>query len=193
MADVTDPPPPHHLTSPAAAPRLDVRDGSLLAAPVSPARPGTLVVLWSGSLADADAPDPRNWTAAAWDALDAAVNRWVAAGLGGSLLVRTHARHIVSDIPSAVRFAHRWRETGPRLLWDPASMLEDSMAAPAHAATHLERLIDALSHPDLALGVAAVALDDDRGPWDLALLDAARARCAELGVPAVALPRPNPA
>ncbi|MBX3406052.1 MAG: hypothetical protein KF869_04730 [Phycisphaeraceae bacterium] len=161
---------------------LDVRDESVLAAPVAAPKAGTRIVLWSGSLGDDDGPAPRNWTAAACETLDAATARWVDAGLAGELLVRPHARHIVSDIPSAVRFARRWGQTGPHLLWDPAAMLEGPMVAPAHACTHLERLIDALEHPDLARAIEAVALLDGRGPWDSELIAAAKDRCAALGV-----------
>lgn len=188
MADVTDLPLTHLPRSSHPAPLglntsdLDVRDDSVLAALPTPPRTGTRIVLWSGSLDPGDAPTPRNWTAAAWEALDAATARWVDAGLADAMLVRPHARHIVSDIPSATRFARRWGRTGPRLLWDPCMMLEGPMTEPAHAATHLERLIDALEHPDLARGVEAVALAFGRGPWDSSLIDQAKRRCELLGV-----------
>ena len=182
FADVTDPPIRQPSLPGFAAAGLDVRDESVLAAPVTAPKAGTRIVLWSGSLGDEDAPAPRNWTTAAWQALDAAIAQGGDAGLAGALLVRPHARHIVSDIPSAVRFARQWGQTGPRLLWDPASMLDGQMVAPAHAAVHLERLIDALEHPDLARAIEAVALSDGRGPWDSKLIAAAKDRCAALGV-----------
>lgn len=182
FADVTDQPIRQLSLPGSAAAGFDARNESVLAAPVTAPKAGSRIVLWSGSLGDDDGPAPRNWTAAAWEALDAATARWVDAGLANALLIRPHARHIVSDTPSAVRFARRWGQTGPRLLWDPASMLDGQMVAPDHAAVHLERLIDALEHPDLARAIEAVALLEGRGPWDSELIAAAKNRCAALGV-----------
>lgn len=142
-------------------------------------------MLWSGTLAAAsatDEPSPRNWTPGAWQALDEALGKWVEAGAADRLLVRTHAAHIVSDIPTSVRFARAWGPRGLRLCYDPASMLTGEMASTANAATHLERFIDALEHPDLGPGVGCVLLLEGHGPWDAPLLRSARARCAAMGV-----------
>lgn len=171
------------LAAALAAAGFDVRDESVLTSgPVRPA-PGTRLVLWSGTLADAiDGPNPRNWGPGAWQTLDAAVGRWVEAGAADHLLVRTHAAHIVSDIPSSVRFARTWGPKGVRLFYDPASMLTGEMASEVNAATHLERFIDALEHPDLGPGVGCVLLLERFGPWDAALMESARARCAAMGL-----------
>ena len=178
--------------APLAAAGFDVRDESVLTCgPFRPA-PGTPLVLWSGTLADAiDEPGPRNWGPGAWQTLDAAVGRWVEAGAADHLLVRTHAAHIVSDIPSSVRFARTWGPRGVRLFYDPASMLTGEMASAANAATHLERFVDALEHPDLGPGVGCVLLLEGFGPWDAALIGSARARCAAMGMRTI--PDPNSA
>lgn len=168
-----------------AAAGFDVRDESVLTAAPHTPEPGTTLVLWAGTLGDSSAsaePSPRNWTSGAWQALDEALGRWVEAGAADRLLVRTHAAHIVSDIPTSVRFARTWGPRGIRLCYDPASMLTGEMASTANAATHLERLIDALEHPDLGPGIGSVLLLEGFGPWDAALIESTRARCAAMGV-----------
>ena len=156
-------------------------------------------VVWSGSMAEMDGGgmferDPRNWGAAGWEALDRAGEGWIALRGAGSLIVRTHAAHVVSDGPSAVRFAKTWGERGVRLLYDTASMMTPAMAATGMTGDVLERQVDALRHPELARAVLAVLIADVRfegergvpaatgGALDAATLEQAAATCAAMGV-----------
>jgi len=162
-------------------------------------------VLWSGDLpreaddaaidGEAAEPSPRNWGAAAWAALDTAVQRWINAGQGASLMVRTHASHIVSDAPSATRFARTWAEHGVRLVYDLASMITAEMVGTPGVADLYERRVDAMRNPELARGIAWVLISNvratggalapapiDDGLIDPSLMRGALSVAAELGI-----------
>ncbi len=130
---------------------------------------GARLALWSGSMAswDADpdglaAPDPRTWSAAGWERLEEACRALAAAAKDASeVLFRTHASHILSDVPSCLRFLRQVEQWGGRggLLLDPAAMLTASML-PA-APDHLERVFANLGpHP----ATAAVVLSNVTSP-----------------------------
>ncbi len=151
-----------------------VTRGEAAAAQKSDAPGAETIVVWSGTMAemgDGFAADPRNWSAAAWGLLREALTQMLAS-LSGSqtpshnkdrILVRTHAGHIVSDIPSCVRFLELAREVNEsvsrggggasrktssamvRFLVDPLSMLTAEMAASPAAVDHLTRLCDWLA------------------------------------------------
>ena len=181
------------------------------------ARPATAlspVALWSGTCSQIDSPDdpamlfessPHNWGTRGWASLDESVQRWVDAGLGASLLVRTHASHVVSDAPSATRFATRWADSGVRLVYDPVSMVTPGMAGSTGLADLYTRLIDSLENPNLRRAVACVlvcnlrvegsrvlacAMED--GLLDPALVQSVIGRCADLGVPVAMLTGDRP-
>ncbi len=126
--------------------------------------PSGLVVAWSGGLGEdmwARHPHtwgPRGWAAlhAACDALEPVLAAWGAGGEGGggggagggTLLLRTHARHVLSDPRACLKFlaerAERAQRGGraptPRiaLLPDLAAMIDASMLP--HVEDHLDRL-----------------------------------------------------
>lgn len=172
---------------------------ALLGTTVEPA--AARIVLWSGSFAGSGDPataaasNPLNWTAAAWTSLDITVHRWVDSGRSGNLLVRTHAAHIVSDAPSALRFARTWREHGVRLVYDPVSMLtREQVGGPAAAELYLRR-IEALANPELSVAIEFVLIANaavrdvsvlpvpvEGGELDPAIVLRAAALCAELGI-----------
>lgn len=161
-------------------------------------------VLWSGDLRAGDGefdaslgqpPSPRNWGASAWAALDAAVQRWIDADRGSSLLIRTHASHIVSDAPSATRFARMWADHGVRLVYDLASMISPAMVGNPDISDLYERQVDAMRNPELARGIAWVLISNvhamgsvlapapiDDGLIDSSLMREALSVVAELGI-----------
>lgn len=161
-------------------------------------------VLWSGDLRAGDGefdaslgepPTPRNWGASAWASLDAAVQRWIDADRGPSLLIRTHASHIVSDAPSATRFARMWADHGVRLVYDLASMISPAMVRNPGISDLYERRVDAMRNPELARGIAWVLVSNvrvadgvlapaqiDDGLIAPSLIQEAFALAAELGI-----------
>ncbi len=99
---------------------------------------GTVVACWSGSPdASAEDPfpdDPSRWTPAAWSALDATIDRLlpILADRDATLVLRTHHRHVVGDVPSVLKFARSLGERGigrVGVLLDVESMLAESMLA----------------------------------------------------------------
>jgi len=113
-------------------------DQSLLAlardrASIAPDPRTTSVILWSGSCAELDDPPgnlfdahPRTWAAHGWAALERACAH-AAAATTDTILIRPHARHVLSDIPSLKRFAHTIAPDHPgrfELFIDPPSMLD---------------------------------------------------------------------
>lgn len=148
-----------------------------LAASVPSAR---LLALWSGSCTelehdDADAPEHpgteplftphlRNWSADAWTLLDEAIAAAVAQlPIGDGLLLRTHAAHILSDVPSCARFARELSPRHPRVhvLFDPASMLTPEMSGRHDRSDHLARLFAAASSDPIRTALAAVIVPPD--------------------------------
>lgn len=150
---------------PGATPFARLLPGSLLAM----ARDGVGVgapegcgrwVAWCGSYAELDEgglfdAHPRTWSAPGWKAFEDACAA-AAPPEGTTILLRTHARHALSDVPSLRRFA---AEVAPRwpgrfgLLLDPSSMVELS---------HLERdtgedLIARILEGALTLGMPIAA------------------------------------
>lgn len=108
------------------------------------------VATWSGTLAqsgDPFAPDVRNWSVAARSELHDKLDRVGAIaeqrGVTGRLLLRPHARHILSDWNSCARFMAQRETSGDTrtaLLVDPASMLTQQMLT--RSAEHLERTFE---------------------------------------------------
>lgn len=92
---------------------------------------GLPVVMQTGSFAECDGggvfdPHPRTWSTHGWAALVEACDQATRA-FSGVIVVRPHARHVLSDVPSLRRFAAHARERHPdrfQLLLDPVSMLE---------------------------------------------------------------------
>ena len=119
--------------------------------------PGRHLIAWSGSLAaDMEAEEPRNWMgpgAAALRERMAELEPQLAA-LGRSLLLRPHAAHVLSDVPSCLRWLER---PGAALAFDPGALLTVPMLALAEE--HLERSFRAL-----APRAAIVILEDVEAP-----------------------------
>jgi len=91
-----------------------------------------VVIAWSGGLGeDLFSRDPRTWLPPG----RAALERWLDAALpvmerrGGRLLVRPHARHVVSDAHTAVSLLDARAGAPLGLALDPAALLEASMLA----------------------------------------------------------------
>ena len=184
------------------------RNQSVLTAP--PPLQSAKCVLWSGTMTEFESadvgadpkfePSPLNWAAGGWTTLDASVQRWVDAGRGSSLLIRTHAAHIVSDAPSATRFVRTWADHGVRLVYDLVSMLTPQMVASAALADVYARRIDALIQPELSRGIEFVLVSNlrvegsrvlptaiDDGLLDSSLVRSVLAICADRGIAAAVL------
>lgn len=123
--------------------------------------------VWSGSLAEQPlARDVRTWgpegMAALNEACDAGVAR--AAAAGGRLLVRPHARHVLSDVQRCLTFMLKRQGQPLGLLLDPAALLDSTMLG--RAADHLRRAIETLGPVADAVwltnvsGGARASLDD---------------------------------
>ena len=134
-------------------------------------------IAWSGSFAEIEGggmfdDDPRTWGPKGWGALEER-----AAGLEGpGVLVRPHARHVVSDVPGCRRLLESsWAtERGVRLCYDPASMVVPGMMG--RIEDHLRRMYEAIElFPMERLGMVVVAGVDANGA--ACDLDA----CGELG------------
>lgn len=123
-----------------------LRDGWSFA----PERAG-LHVAWSGTMGEGLwEPHPRTWAAPGWGRLEAAIARagpMFAAG-GATLALRTHARHVLGDPHSALRFAQWLNASGGVgeaggsvvMLADPIGWLTPGMIEAAEE--HLERIFD---------------------------------------------------
>lgn len=87
-------------------------------------------------------PEGPSFGAAGWDRLVDAAGRLARDidDLGGTLLVRPHHAHLVSDVPSCRRLVRDL--PGVRLLLDPVSMLAPSMLRDAD--DHLRRIVEEL-------------------------------------------------
>jgi hypothetical protein len=150
----------------AAAPWAVVAAGAVLGLSEEAARRSAKVaprmIAWSGTLAaEPFGDDPRTWGPAGWAALGEACERLapVLHNEGAVLVLRTHARHVLSDVPSCIRFVRERRardgEAGPlRVLLDPASMIAESMRDLAE--DHLRRIAEAI--PLLGHGLAGVVV-----------------------------------
>ena len=120
--------------------------GETLDAAALRAVPEGRLVAWSGSLGDEpfDA-HPLTWGPRGWAALHAACDRLspVLIDSGRTLLIRTHARHVLSDPRACLKFAAERGAGSPfALLPDVAAMIEPSMVATID--DHLDRLFAAL-------------------------------------------------
>lgn len=144
--------------------------GNVLADDWTPPEPGEVegdLVVWSGTLApDLLTSHPYTWMSPGREAL---AERLV--GLmslvrdaGGRVLLRPHARHVLSDPPSIRAFMKELGDVPVSILLEPAAMFEPSMLGP-EAEDHLERI-------GLGLGdLAAAIVESDvvpatDGPFD---------------------------
>jgi hypothetical protein len=141
----------------------------------------TWAALWHGNLVHAEVPDagavleaprwvvwsgtpaaglfdesPLVWGSPAWAKFDEALRVVAAAAGPRTVLVRPHARHVVSDLPSCLRVLERTNIPNLRLLLDPASMLTEDMKTSAQ--DHVTRILEGIAgHP----GVDAVVAQDE--------------------------------
>lgn len=106
---------------------------------------GARAVIWSGSYAEVEfgsaerfEADPRTWSATGWAKLDAFCE--LLASAGAACVFRTHARHVLSDVPGCAKFLQTWGERGFGVLIDPVSMLTPEMEASAMRADLLTRI-----------------------------------------------------
>jgi hypothetical protein len=112
----------------------------------------TTIIAWSGH-PDADTADPFARTPEAWlpGALPALLARLEAlehrlTALRIRLLIRPHARHVVSDAPRCAAILRApWRSTCPHIgiALDPVAMLEPSMFPTA--TDHIRRTLESLA------------------------------------------------
>lgn len=107
------------------------------------------VVAWSGSYAEVEGggmfeDDPRTWGDRGWSEL----RERVLSAPPGSVVVRPHARHVVSDVPGCLRLLDSaWAsQRGVMLCYDPLSMLAESMLP--NRDEHLRRMAEALLQMD---------------------------------------------
>ncbi|HYD01256.1 MAG TPA: hypothetical protein VEB22_08525 [Phycisphaerales bacterium] len=108
------------------------------------------VAAWSGTIAESEDPfeaDVRSWSVAArselHDKLDRLCTLALEKGVTGRLLLRPHARHVLSDWHTCARFM-RQRETAgdarTGLLVDPTALVTEQMLT--RSAEHLERTFE---------------------------------------------------
>lgn len=155
---------------------IRVMSGSLLdPSPCHDPHSGADLLVWSGTLARrADRgpfdADPGNWSPRAWEALRSACAA-VAARTRARILVRPHARHIVSDLPGIECFARQVGADHPgrfAIALDPASMLDQRHVDLGVAPDTLRRIAEAiprLGTPDCPLAAVIIAnarTDGDR-------------------------------
>lgn len=104
------------------------------------------VVVWSGSLSETApfAEDLRNWMPAGRDALEAWCDRLVGplATAGRVMLIRPHARQLLSDVAGIVRFLRRHRGERFGMAVAPLDLLTEEMRP--DAAEHLRRTFEVL-------------------------------------------------
>lgn len=142
------------------------------------------LIVWSGSCgAEPFESHPATWGAPGWDAIRRACAALAPAleGTDRRLIVRPHANHVVSDLPSCRVFLEAHRAAGFGFALAPATMITDSM----HDAVedHLERLFAGLGE------TADIVLLDEPGgvanlPGAPACPAAVLARLVEEYVPA---------
>lgn len=145
-------------------PDLVVIRASLLgeASALSSALVADAAVIWSGSLADEPfARDWATWGPRGWEALMAAC---ATAGpslteRGVRVLLRPHARHVLSDPYKCLRFIAERPALCFGLALDAAAMLEHSMLADAGG--HFERAFEMLGPVAAAVVLTGVARADD--------------------------------
>lgn len=120
---------------------------------------GVPAVLWSGSGAQVDtttalaaaelfSPDPRTWGNVGWNALTNALKRVEPP----PPVIRSHARHVVSDIPGIRRIiAPQGEPIAARVLIDPASMLTPLFARSTMGVDQITRIFEFVR--DIVAGV----------------------------------------
>ncbi|MCW5753462.1 MAG: hypothetical protein KIT24_02000 [Phycisphaeraceae bacterium] len=133
------------------------------------------IVAWSGWLPEDASPEQgvffpghSTWMGAGWAGL-VEVCRWLGPALeerGMRLCLRPHARHVLSDASSCLKFV-REEETLPvDVVLEPAALLTHAMLA--EAKTHLERIVGALGAHARVVGILASNVEvvtlEDRGP-----------------------------
>ncbi len=124
--------------------------------------PGSMIVCWSGTLADTLFGDePRTWMRAGHDAFrefcDAAAPTLIARGR--TLAFRPHARHVLSDVQGCLNFL-RTRAGQPfGLATAPTDLLTASMLGDID--DHLTRIISTLAPRSSMLLLHDVAVDGD--------------------------------
>jgi hypothetical protein len=115
---------------------------------------GGRIVIWSGWMGEADTPrgvferDFRTWSRGAWEKLESEVEP-----MAGRILIRPHARHVLSDAQSCVTFFRK--HGGVALLLDPVAMLTPEMVG--RAEEHLERTVGTLGGQAAAVVVSGAA------------------------------------
>ncbi len=147
--------------NPLRAPGLSLPD--LPAAPSCP-------VVWSGSLADDPfARDLATWGPRGWSAL----NDWCdaiappLAAAGRRVLLRPHARHVLSDVQRCLRFLDQRAGAPFALALEPAALFEPTMLS--HADDHLTRIVSFLAPRAEVIILSDAALspatpDDESAP-----------------------------
>jgi hypothetical protein len=157
-------------------------EGHLLRQPDAPAV--MTVATWSGTLAQSDDPfsaDLRNWSVAARSELHDKLDRMGAAaeqrGVTGRLLLRPHARHILSDWHTCARFMSQRETAGDArtgLLVDPAALLTAQMLP--RSVEHLERTFEQVGlmlrgEVGSSAAIAGVVVSNVRRPGGAAEVD----------------------
>lgn len=128
--------------------------------------PATVLATWSGSYAQLDGgglfdDDPRTWGPKGWTALEDSVRALCDARSGGGhLCLRPHARHVLSDPIGCRRLLEAEWAAEVELLYDPFSMLAESMLASGvkTVADHVRRMYEEIVRfpADRLAGVCAL-------------------------------------
>jgi hypothetical protein len=145
--------------------------GSLLGGVQPPASAASPVVAFTGSYAELEGgglfdAHPRTWARPGWERLAEAC-RLVTRTSEATVLIRPHARHVVSDVPGIRHFASTIAAEHPGrfgLLLDPVAMLESGHLARHDADDAIARVLDevgTLGLPVAAIVAAAPVVDED--------------------------------
>ena len=132
----------------------------LLDTPQPQPEPGGTLVCWSGWFDERARPasgvfhhDTAVWSGPGWAALEARLETIVPAfeAAGARLLIRPHARHVVSDVPTVRRLLGRFESAALGVFLEPAAMLTAGMAGDAR--DHLGRILWALARHERTAAV----------------------------------------
>ena len=145
---------------------------------------GGRVIAWSGWYGDDADPgagvfrrDFRAWTPAAWNLLRERLDGWSAAAQAAdALILRPHARHLLSDAQACAMLLRESTDERHYILLDPVSMLEPGMLSDLE--DHVERMLQLAAWPRI-VGVVVTGAD--------VLDDQIRPSPAGASVPAVAI------
>lgn len=140
--------------------QVNLLAGAILALPkvAGPIR----VICWTGWLPEEFSPDQgvfypalATWTGEGWKRLCEVV-RWLGPAMaerGQTLCLRPHARHVLSDPSSCLKFLREHEDVPVEVVLEPAAMLTPGMLTEAQV--HLTRIVETIGRMPRVAGVLA--------------------------------------